>query len=46
MEMAQGDMILAGEMRTHSAARRKSEPFSEEITGVALNCQKERLKKR
>jgi hypothetical protein len=46
MEMAKGDMLLAREMKTHSAVGRKSEPFSEAITGVALNCQKERLKKR
>jgi len=45
MEMAQGDMMLAGEMRTHYVGHRMSEPFSEAKTRIALNCQQGRQRK-
>ena len=45
MEMAQGDMLLAGEMGTHHLGHRTGEPFSEATAGVALNCQQGRQRK-
>src|SRR6266566_6239808 len=38
MEMAQGDMILVGEVWMDHVGRR-SGPFSEPITPAAMNCQ-------
>ena len=40
MGMAQGDMMLVGEVRMDRVLRRRSEPFSEAITPSAMNsCQ-------
>ena len=38
MEMAQGDMMLVGEVWMNHVGRR-SGPFSEAVTPAAMNCQ-------
>ena len=38
MEMVQGDMLLGDEVRMDHVGR-WSEPFSEQITPAAMNCQ-------